>query len=122
MACTKPPGVTIRVLVMHDSEHKPSGGDYYIARKKKNVVAPCKFVKWRRSLVLDFIDMMDAALSMYVYTHVLVFDFRYDGRCVEYVCMYIRMCVCRHTHARTHTHTHTQTFLIYMYTYLDIYI
>jgi hypothetical protein len=66
VGCTKPKGVTIRVLVMHDSEHKPSGGDYYIARKQKNVMAPCKFVKWRRSLVLDFIDMMDAALSMYV--------------------------------------------------------
>jgi hypothetical protein len=59
-------GVIVKVLVMHNSDDKPGGGDYYVVRRRRALSAPCKFVLWRRSLVLDFIDMMDAALGLNV--------------------------------------------------------
>jgi hypothetical protein len=59
-------GAIVKVLVMHDSDDKPGGGDYYVVRRRRALSAPCKFVLWRRSLVLDFIDMMDSALGLNV--------------------------------------------------------
>ena len=57
-------GVTIQVLVMHDRDSKPAGADHYVLRKPHVFTAPCQFVQWRRNLVLDFIDMMNAALDL----------------------------------------------------------
>ena len=62
-------GVTIQVLVMHDRDSKPAGADYYVLRKPHVFTAPCRFVKWRRNLVLDFIDMMNAALDLDLFRH-----------------------------------------------------
>ena len=57
-------GVAIQVLVMHDRDSKPAGADHYVLRKPHVFTAPCQFVQWRRNLVLDFIDMMNAALDL----------------------------------------------------------
>ena len=57
-------GVAIQVLVMHDRDSKPAGADHYVLRKPHVFTAPCRFVQWRRNLVLDFIDMMNAALDL----------------------------------------------------------
>ncbi len=54
-----------RVLVMHNEEdERPLGGDYYMTRMKHEMSAPCGFMRWRRGLVLDFLDMMQAALEI----------------------------------------------------------
>lgn len=62
-------GVTIQVLVMHDRDSKPAGADHYVLRKPHVVTVPCRFVQWRRNLVLDFIDMMAAALDLDLSLH-----------------------------------------------------
>jgi len=57
--------VKTRVLVMHNEEdERPLGGDYYMTRMKHEISAPCGFMRWRRGLVLDFLDMMQAALEI----------------------------------------------------------
>ena len=62
-------GVAIQVLVMHDRDSKPAGADHYVLRKPHVFTAPCRFVQWRRNLVLDFIDMMNAALDLDLFRH-----------------------------------------------------
>ena len=62
-------GVSIQVLVMHDRDRKPAGADHYVLRKPHVFHAPCRFVQWRRNLVLDFIDMMNVALDLDVFRH-----------------------------------------------------
>ena len=62
-------GVAIQVLVMHDRDSKPAGADHYVLRKPHVFDAPCRFVQWRRNLVLDFTDMMNVALDLDMFRH-----------------------------------------------------
>ena len=52
------------MMMLNEGEAKPEVAHHLVVRRDKEINAPCLFLSWRRSLVLDFIHMMEEALKV----------------------------------------------------------
>ncbi|EKX44642.1 hypothetical protein GUITHDRAFT_139578 [Guillardia theta CCMP2712] len=52
------------MMMLNEGEAKPEAAHHLVVRRDKEIKAPCLFLTWRRSLILDFIHMMEEALKV----------------------------------------------------------